>query len=115
MRVLVCGGRNFSDGGLLYQALDDLHEEHKFTEVIEGGASGADEGARSWAKDRGVDVVTYWANWFKYGKAAGPIRNEKMISEGKPTLVVAFEGGYGTAHMIATAERHSIKVVKVRW
>ena len=56
-------------------------------------------------------VEEYPADWKKYGKSAGPLRNQRMIDEGKPDLVVAFPGGVGTADMISRAKAYNISVL----
>lgn len=111
MRVLVCGGRDFSDKGRVYNFLDKLNEQTTITQIIEGGATGADYLAKSWAVERGVVVRTFYADWKMYGRAAGPIRNKQMINEGDPTIVVAFPGGSGTKNMIKQANNYDIVVV----
>lgn len=70
------------------------------TTIISGACRGADRLAVMWAKSVGVPVEEYPANWGRYGKAAGPIRNLQMLKDGKPDLVVAFSGGHGTLHMM---------------
>lgn len=116
MKVLVCGGRKFADANLLYRTLDRLHAEHGFTEVIEGGAIGADTLARNWARRRRIKVRTFHAQWFRYRKAAGPIRNAQMLDEGRPELVIAFPGGPGTRNMIEQARYHvtPFKVMEIK-
>ena len=99
MRVLVCGGRDFDDMAMVERVLGEV----EITELIEGGAKGADTLARTWAKDNEIPVRTFKADWGRYRKGAGPIRNRQMIDEGKPDLVVAFPGGSGTANMIGLA------------
>ncbi len=86
MRILVCGSRHYSNLTAVKAAL----VKHKPTVVIEGGARGADRLAREAAKALGVPVETYEADWAQYGKAAGPKRNQRMLDEGKPDLVLAF-------------------------
>jgi hypothetical protein len=113
MRVLVCGGRDYDDRKHVFATLDALHAKHPFDEVVEGGARGADELGRRWAKDRGVDAVTYWANWTKYDNRAGPIRNAKMLARGLPNLVVAFPGGGGTDNMVSQARDKNLEVIEV--
>jgi hypothetical protein len=103
MRVLVCGGRSFADLPLLDRRLDEMHTKYGIKTIIHGGAAGADNMAHFWAGFNGVDVEIYSANWKKHGKAAGPIRNQRMIEEGKPDMVVAFAGGRGTADMTRRA------------
>lgn len=101
MRVLVCGGRRFSDYYWLNEVLSDYHVRRGISVVIHGGASGADRLAGRWAQAAGVEVITFSAKWWKYGRAAGPIRNRQMLVEGKPDVVIAFPGGRGTADMVA--------------
>lgn len=113
LRVLVCGGRDFEDRRLLICTLDALHRERGIGVVINGGAPGADTLAKNWALMRGIDVQTYAANWAEHGRAAGPKRNQRMIDEGKPDLVVAFAGGKGTADMVRRARGAKIEVMEV--
>ena len=112
MRVLVTGGRDFSDRELLFEALDGLHSTHGFTVLIHGDANGADRLSGEWATSRGIKVEVHPADWKKHGRAAGPIRNQKMLEQ-KPDLVVAFPGGNGTADMVRRAKEAGIEVVAV--
>ena len=114
MRVLVCGGRNFRSPAQVAAELDRLHAEHKFTHLIQGGATGADQFAKEWAM-RHPEIERYVckADWEKHGKAAGPIRNARML-EWKPDLVVAFAGGRGTADMVSRARAAGIPVHEAR-
>lgn len=113
MRLLVCGGRDFDNDERVWTVLNSYDADHKFTALIEGGASGADSAARRWARLGRLPVQTFKANWKKYGRAAGPIRNERMVLEGKPDIVIAFPGGKGTRNMIDTARLHGIAVIEV--
>lgn len=110
MRVLVCGGRNYRDYETLSRALSEI----KPRLVIDGGARGADWMASSWALENGVLSRTYRADWNAHGKAAGPIRNQRMLDEGKPDLVVAFPGGRGTADMVRRARQAGIPVQEIK-
>ena len=110
MRIIVCGGRDFSDQTALTRALDRLAKKHVIDAVIEGNASGADRMAGFWARKRGIPNLKFNAEWKLYGKAAGPIRNQKMIDEGNPDGVVAFPGRNGTASMIDLAQKAGIPV-----
>ena len=90
-RVLVCGGRDFHKIKIAYNILDVVEPKH----IISGGAAGADSLAEKYAKENYIPITIYPANWPKYGKGAGPIRNKQMLEEGKPTMVVALSGGKG--------------------
>ena len=112
MIVLICGGRSFEDGDFLYSELDRLHAEQPFTAVIHGAARGADTLAGQWAASRDILVQSYRADWKRYGnRAAGPIRNRRMLDEGMPDLVIAFPGGRGTRDMIEQAHACGVDVL----
>jgi hypothetical protein len=117
-RVLVCGSRDFGDIRLLATTLDRLHAEAPFAVVIHGGARGADTIAGQWANRRGVPVWPFPADWETHGKAAGPIRNRRMMHEGDPELVVAFVSkplaeSRGTADMCKVAEDAGISPIVI--
>lgn len=114
MRVLVCGGRTFNNAGLLIATLDRMHLDRRFSLLIHGGAKGADTLAGDWAQHRGVCVTCYPAKW-SLGKRAGLIRNQQMLDEGRPELVVAFRGGTGTTHMTLIAEKAGIETILIGW
>jgi len=69
--------------------------------------------AQEWAEARGVPCEVYLANWAELGRKAGPIRNQQMLDEGRPTLVVAFPGGRGTADMIRRARSAGVEVIEI--
>lgn len=81
--------------------------------VIQGGATGADEHARTWCYVAGVQCITCLALWEKHGKAAGPIRNQKMLDDFQPELVLAFAGGRGTADMVRRAKAAGVLVREI--
>lgn len=112
-RVLVCGGRDFSDWELLKKQLNQLHSQYDFSVLIYGGARGADTLAATWAAISGVSTLQFLALWQTNGRSAGPIRNQQMIDEGKPNLCIAFKGGKGTSDMVARAESVGIPVIRI--
>lgn len=99
LRILVCGGRNFSDRKALYWALDDIHRSRGISCIIHGAAPGADRMAGEWGHEHDVPVIPFRADWGRYGLSAGMKRNTKMLEHGKPDGVVAMPGGVGTADM----------------
>lgn len=108
MKVLVCGGRAFRNVAFLNKVLD---EQSDITEIISGGANGADMLGILWANKNKIKTTVFMAEWNnKYGKAAGPLRNQRMLDEGKPDLVIAFPGGVGTADMVYRSKQAGIKV-----
>lgn len=111
MKVLVCGSRHFNNYNLLKETLDEL----TITEIIHGAARGADTMGGRYAEERGTPCHAFPADWKKYGKSAGPIRNIQMLVEGKPDLVVAFMGpnSRGTAHMVSIAQKQGVETIIV--
>lgn len=114
MRVLVCGGRTYSDDTRLFSVLDKLNDAASGVDVlVEGGANGADHMAWAWSVLRGVPSERFEADWENQGTFAGPMRNARMLAEGKPDLVVAFPGGRGTADMVKKARRAGVEVIEI--
>jgi len=112
MRVIVCGGRNYSNRQAVYDALEALYHKVPLDTlmVIQGGAKGADALAREWCQQRYVEYVNVPADWNNLGRSAGPLRNQKMVSKYRPDLVLAFPGGRGTADMVARAKEAGVPV-----
>lgn len=125
IRILVCGGRTFNNKKLCYSTLDTLCLNRGFyigdkdgnwlprAIIINGGAKGADHLSTEWAMTYDTGLKEYPADWDQHGKAAGPIRNQQMLDEGKPDIVVAFPGGRGTADMVRRAKKAGIEVIEV--
>ena len=112
MRVLVCGGRDYTDSAFVDFVLDSLHAKKPIELIIQGEAQGADTFAKKWAeKTPGCTSYGVPADWKAHGNRAGPIRNRQMLEYGKPNLVVAFEGGAGTRDMCAAATSAGVKVI----
>lgn len=111
MRVLVCGSRAWEDGALI---LETLRRLEGVTVVIEGEAPGADTLARLAAEQLGIPVLPFPADWDRYGRGAGPLRNQQMLDEGRPDLVLAFtedlNSSRGTADMVAHARLAGVRV-----
>ncbi len=114
MRVLVCGGRDFDDSALVKRILDQIHAETPITSIIHGAARGADSLGKFWAQINRLPHKAFPADWDEYKKRAGYLRNQQMLDEGKPDLVVAFPDGKGTQMMIdITLESGRCNVVRV--
>lgn len=109
MRLIVCGGRDFIDAEKAFAALDRAHAKRPITEIIQGGASGADTLAKRWAAERGIPCTEVRANWQVHGRAAGPLRNGDMLDL-RPDGVIALQGGRGTADMRKQAAARGIPV-----
>ena len=99
MKLIIAGSRTFTDYQLLCQTL--APQRYHITEVIHGGARGADQLGFRWAVKHHVRSRCFAADWERFGKSAGVRRNHQMAQAGD--VLVAFHGNNspGTAHMIA--------------
>lgn len=91
-----------------------IQYDKESTVIIQGGAQSADTLARIIAEQLGYKVETYRADWNKLGNSAGPIRNQRMIDEGHPDIVIAFfrdvNQSPGTWDMVRRAKQSNIPV-----
>ena len=114
MRVLVCGGRDFADSALLYGVLDELNRTKTIVCVIEGDAPGADRLAGQWARRNQIDLKVFAPEYDQFGpRLTPPLRNQRILDEGQPDLVVAFPGGGGTKDMVRRAAKAGVAIHKV--
>lgn len=128
MRVLVTGSRDWEGVQKEFQMQMILDTLLAFTDqigtkltIIHGACpTGADQVADRWARRRdaeGVTVVTYPADWRVYGKAAGPRRNEVMVSTSRADMCLAFlrANSSGTLHTVALAREAGMPTYIIPW
>lgn len=113
MKVLVCGSRTYDRIVVIGARLSQLP---RGSEIIHGGARGADQLAAQAAHILGIPEKAYPADWRGKGKRAGIIRNLEMLDQ-KPDLVLAFWDGEstGTKHTIDEARKRGIPVEIALW
>lgn len=116
MRVLICGDRNWTDTEVIEDLIIGLGSRCADLVLIEGCAKGADHTACVFDDPVycRLEHAHYPADWTLHGKAAGPIRNAQMLSEGMPEVVYAFhddlEHSKGTKDMVTKAKRAHVPV-----
>lgn len=112
--VLVTGDRKWKKHKIIARELIKLHKKSNIVLIIQGGADGADAMAYDVGQMLGIQVVTFHANWEKFGRAAGPIRNSNQLRFIKPDAVLAFHKNLkkskGTASQVRMARKKKIKV-----
>lgn len=129
-RVLVCGGSTYAvpaddsleemtravrEAGRLLRVLDAAVDRLYMDELIHGGTPGAAMAADSWAESRGIPVTVFRSNWTLHGPAAERIRDQQMLDEGRPDVVIAFPDEDGTADLAGRAEAAGITVHRIDW
>lgn len=124
VRIIIAGGRDFSDYELLKKSVHDIIYDLVYDgrctcytcEIVSGTARGADQLGERLAAEDGFSLKRFPADWNTYGKRAGYLRNEQMakyaVSDGHYGVLVAFWDGVsrGTKHMIDLANKHGLEV-----
>lgn len=117
MRLAIIGSRDFVDYELFkkiihmyfydcYSTEDDNVEYYAFSEIISGGAKGADSLARKFAKEFGIKLIEFLPDWDKHGKSAGFIRNEDIIKNCDMVLAFWMNESKGTGHSLSLAKKY---------
>lgn len=119
--IIVAGSRSFEDYASVEKTLRAYVTDYENTAIISGTARGADRLGERFAAAHGMKLIRRPADWDRYGKAAGYIRNEEMaklsVSGGDHGVLFAFWDGEsrGTRHMIDLAHKHGLEVHIVRY
>lgn len=109
MKTIICGGRDHSDYTMLLRAIATC--PWKITSVFSGKAPGADALGERWAMENGAAVTPFPANWGRYGRRAGPLRNAEMLEGGAEAVLALWNGlSTGTKDMIDKARRKGLRV-----
>ncbi len=113
-RVIVCGGKDFEDKACVFHSLDMILANYTDVEIVSGHAKGVDSLGESYAGEHSIQLKVFPADWKRYGKAAGPIRNREMLTYAleQTPIVVAFWNGTsrGTKDMITQAKKAGAEV-----
>lgn len=112
MKVIIAGGRDYNLTKSDFDLLDYISTKWQISEVVSGGADGADFGGEVWAENKKIPVKKFPANWKEYGKAAGPIRNAEMAAYADG--VILFPGGKGTKNMFETAKEFCLEILIIK-
>lgn len=109
--LLVSGSRDWTDVEKIVSALNDMRNEG-YTRLVHGGCRGLDCIAAAVAMGMGFEVIKEDADWEKFGKKAGPIRNQMMVDGYQASFLLAFPMGEarGTGDMIRRAKRAGISM-----
>ncbi|WP_397446021.1 DUF2493 domain-containing protein [Polaribacter sp. R77954] len=116
MKVIIAGSRNFKDYQKLKRECSHFLQDKKNIVIVSGDHyKGADKLAMQYANEKGLNLIKFPAEWNKLGKAAGPIRNNKMAK--LADILIAFWDGKsrGTQNMICLANQKGLKVKVVMY
>ena len=109
VKIIIAGGRDFSNEELLTSKCDEIIS-NRLCEIVSGGAKGADRLGEFYAIDRNYEIHRFPADWDKFGKRAGFLRNAEM-AEYADELIAFWDGASkGTKHMIDLATQKGLVV-----
>lgn len=113
-KIIIAGCRDFNNYESAKKCLDmylpTLHLNN--IEIVSGGAKGADALGERYAIENGYKLTRFTADWDRFGKAAGPIRNEQMAIYANYLIVFWDEISSGTGDMVNRAKRREIPTKK---
>lgn len=118
VKVIIAGGRDYHFTKEDKEWLDHIDAEYEITEVVHGGATGADTCGKYWAESRNISTVCFPVSkqdWITIGPGAGPLRNKRMaqyIASGMNGMCILFPGGKGTTNMHNQAVKHGLRIIK---
>ena len=98
MKVIIAGSRIFQDYEVVKKAIEE--SGYPITEVVSGCALGVDSLGEHWGIKNNIPIVRFHAEWTKYKKASGPIRNQKMAEYGDALIAVWDNESRGTGDMV---------------
>lgn len=109
MRYAIIGSRTFCD----YEKLKEVLDKHYISQIVSGGAKGADTLGARYANEKNIPLIEFIPNWNKYGKRAGMMRNKDIINTSD--VVIAFWDNIspGTKNSIEYAKKLGKKTIIV--
>lgn len=110
MKLIIAGGRDFIPEEEHFIFLEELNEKENIEEVVSGCAKGADKFGEAWAEINHIPIKKFPADWKKYGKRAGHIRNEQMARYGDALCAFWDTKSRGTKNMIDISKKYGLKV-----
>lgn len=108
MKVAIVGSRHYRNYKQFKKKLVPFKDV--ITHVVSGGAKGTDTMAERWAHENGKRLTVHSARWGKYGKAAGPIRNTKIVRDVQMVIAFLAPSSKGTRDTIQKAQAANLPV-----
>lgn len=107
-KLIVAGTRTFVPNRLHVDVLNQYTPRP--TEIVSGGAKGADKFGESWAEWNKIKITRFLPDWQKYNKRAGLIRNIEMAEYADGLLAFWNQKSTGTQHMIEQAYKRKLEI-----
>lgn len=117
MRLGIVGYRNYNDYNSFKEFVDSIISKTKVGTIVSGGhlskgkiKPGTDTLAWKYALEHGIEIIEYEANWNKYGRSAGPIRNKLIVENVDLLIAFVSSDSVGTLNTIEMAQKLKIPI-----
>lgn len=116
MKYVIFGSRDFTDFNLLSTIIESTnsYKNGDITEIISGGAGGADSLGSRFAREHNIPLVLMLAEWAIYGRGAGYLRNTKMAEHADKGICFWDGQSRGTKQMLLECKKRGIPVLLYR-
>lgn len=116
IKLIVAGGRNFLDKELMWNKLNKILEEENISEIVSGGALGADILGERWAKENNIPIVQFKPQYNGPNDRFAPLRRNTQMAEYGDKLIAFWDGkSKGTFHMIKQMEKYQKEVIIIAY
>lgn len=105
MKIAIVGSRKFNDYDTICKFIEQRFDLDQIDAVVSGGAKGVDALAERYARDHHLELIVKSANWAKYGRVAGPIRNKLIVEEADAIIAFPAAESIGTYNTISLAQK----------
>ena len=113
--LAIVGTRTFDNYKLLKEKVNKINKKTKINMIVSGGCRGTDKLAEKYAQEKNIPVKTYIPNWKKYGKAAGPIRNDLIIENSDKVIAFWDQVSKGNLSSINLAKQMNKELIVVNY
>ena len=112
MKLIIAGSRNIIDKEKVFNIIKENTKEWSITEIVSGNARGIDRIGEEYAKKNNILIKYFPAEWDRYGRSAGYIRNAEMAKYADGLLAIWDGESKGTKHMIEIAKKYELSIIK---
>ena len=105
MKLAIVGSRDFNDYDVICNFISAKFDLNEIDTIVSGGAKGVDALAETYAKEHDLNLIVKKADWKKYGRAAGPIRNKLIIEEADAVVAFPAKDSTGTRNSMSLAKK----------
>lgn len=110
MKTIIAGSRSCDKLKILFNAIEKCEFANQITEIVSGGARGADQLGEIFAKRKNIPIKIFEADWLKFGRSAGPIRNKQMAEYADAAIILWDGKSKGFANMIEEAKKNNLRL-----